>query len=208
MHAAAGGPGAPRRSLGHCHRASQLASKPAGLEKARAPGHRTETKHQTPPCRACSQGAGGIRLFKYMKGSGQGAWEVVSTNAELDLYDENEDAASKAPSWHLTVEGGQVRRGSVRGEQVRVLASGRRMWRSCTRKRSQGAPRSRSSLAAGRRPAAQPVPTPRFKEGRQAGSSCGPLPSPFLPTEGTSRSQPQTLACPLPSARCRSPLAP
>jgi hypothetical protein len=43
-----------------------------------------------------------------MKGSGQGAWEVVSNAAELDLYNENEDSASKAPCWHLTVEGGQV----------------------------------------------------------------------------------------------------
>ncbi|GAB4822475.1 hypothetical protein N2152v2_009521 [Parachlorella kessleri] len=50
---------------------------------------------------------GGIKLFKYMKGSGQGGWEVVSSAADLDLYDENEDATSKGPCWHLTVEGGQ-----------------------------------------------------------------------------------------------------
>lgn len=48
-----------------------------------------------------------MKLFKFMPGSGQGSWEIISTSAALDMYDENEDAASKAPNWFLTIEGSQ-----------------------------------------------------------------------------------------------------
>lgn len=83
-----------------------LSSRTCSLAAA-VPGSRLATQcpaNSAPP--APLQG-GGIRLFKYMKGSGQGGWEVVSTSAELDLFDENQDSSSKGPAWHLTVEGGQ-----------------------------------------------------------------------------------------------------
>lgn len=53
------------------------------------------------------QQAGGVQLFKHLRGSGTGGWELVSSAAELDVFDANADSAAKAPEWHLVIEGAQ-----------------------------------------------------------------------------------------------------
>ena len=53
------------------------------------------------------QAGGGTQLYKHLRGSGAGSWELVSSAAVLDLYDANEDAAAKPPEWHLEIEGAQ-----------------------------------------------------------------------------------------------------
>ena len=59
----------------------------------------------TPGIAPPAQGA--TRLYRFLAGTTAGSWEVVANNAELNLYDANEDSASKAPEWHLEVDGAQ-----------------------------------------------------------------------------------------------------
>jgi len=75
---------------------------------------RRRRQRNTPAALCCLQAA--TTLYRFLAGARGGNWEEVSSNAQPQLYDANEDGNKKSPEWHLEVEGAQVRGHSRRME--------------------------------------------------------------------------------------------
>lgn len=53
-------------------------------------------------------GAGGIKLYKFVKAGTSGSWSQISSAAQPRFYDINEDNRGKDPEWFLEVEAGDI----------------------------------------------------------------------------------------------------
>lgn len=66
-----------------------------------------ESTAQTDDGGTAAPQSAGISLYRFLRGTKAGSWELVSSAADYSLYDAHEDSASKPPEWHLDVEGAQ-----------------------------------------------------------------------------------------------------